>query len=86
MKTLLPYILDTIRTANVKHEVHNFDSGAIMIDIFVNDKFYVIQIYEGELGLSLNTDDIAWFDIIPDKSYIDINDFKMDFERIFETT
>ena len=83
MKKLLPDIINRLDSAKVKYEVHNFDSGAVMVDIFIKDKFYVIQIYGDEIGLSLNTEDTMPFDIIPDKSYTDANEFNIDFERIF---
>ena len=84
MKRLLPDIINKLDLAKVKYEIHNFDSGAIMVDIFINDKFYVIQIYGEEIGLSLNTEETRWFDIIPDKSFKDPNEFMAAFEKIFE--
>jgi RNAse (barnase) inhibitor barstar len=84
MKNLLPDIINRLDLAKVKYEIHNFDSGAVMVDIFIHDKLYVIQIYEDEIGLSLNTEDTMPFDIIPDKSYKDATEFKKDFGRIFE--
>lgn len=83
MKKLLPDIIDKLDKEKVKYEVHNFPSGAIMVDIFIGDKFYVIQIDGNEIGLSLNTEDTGIFDIIPDKSYTDPNAFNIDFEKIF---
>jgi hypothetical protein len=84
MKRLLPEIINKLDLAKIKYEVHNFDSGAIMVDIFINDKFYVIQIYRDEIGLSLNTEETGWFDIIPDQSFKDPNEFGAAFENIFE--
>lgn len=83
MKKLLPEIIKKLDLAKVKYEVHNFDSGAIMVDIFINDRFYVIQIYGDEIGLSLNTEETGWFDIIPDQSFKDPSGFKVEFEKIF---
>ena len=83
MKKLLPDIIKRLDIAKVKYEVHNFDSGAVMVDVFINDKFYVIQIYCDEIGLSIITEDTMPFDIIPDKSYKSVNEFNIDFEKIF---
>jgi RNAse (barnase) inhibitor barstar len=84
MRQFLTDIVNKLDTSDVKYEIHKFDSGAIMIDIFVQDKFYVVQIYKDEIGLSLNTDNTGVFDIIPDKTYKDPNEFKKDFSKIFE--
>lgn len=84
MKKLLSGIINKLDISNVKYEVHNFDSGAVMVDIFIKDKFYVVQIYGDEIGLSLNTKDTGVFDIIPDKLYKDSEEFKKDFGKIFE--
>jgi hypothetical protein len=84
MKRLLPDIINKLDLAKVMYEVHNFDSGAIMVDIFINVRFYVIQIYGDEIGLSLNTEETGWFDIIPDQSFKDPSEFKAAFEKIFD--
>ncbi len=81
MKDLFPYIIEQLDVLDVRYEVHHFDSGAVMIDIFIEDELYVIQIFESELGLSLVTEETGLFDIIPDKSYISIEEFKNDFEN-----
>lgn len=83
MKKLLPDIVNRVGTAKVKYEVHNFDSGAIMVDIFIKDKLYVIQIDGDVIGLSEVTEETGLFDVIPDKSYKDAKEFSIDFEKIF---
>ena len=80
---LLPYIVDRIQEKNVKYEVHKFDSGAVMVDIWIDEKFFVIQIDNNTIGLSLVTKDTTPFDIIPDHIYTDSSKFKADFESIF---
>ena len=81
MTHLLPYIIENIESFKLKHEIHRFDSGAIMVDIWINDKFHVVQIENKSIGLSLVTEDTA-FDIIPDVSFSDENQFKTEFEKI----
>lgn len=83
MTELLPYITDKVAEAEVKCEIHSFDSGCLMVDIWVDDRFYVIQIDGNMIGLSLVTKDTTPFDIIPDESFSDVNSFKKAFENIF---
>jgi hypothetical protein len=83
MKILLPYILETIKKLNVKHEVNFFDSGAVMVDIWHDNNLYVVQIDGDTIGLSLVTEDTTPFDIIPDQSFQDEISFKRAFEDIF---
>lgn len=82
MKELLPYIVDIIEKSKVKYEVHSFDSGAVMVDIWVDSGLYVIQI-EDTIVLSLVIEETTPFDIIPDQSFEDIDTFKRSFESIF---
>ncbi|WP_208025543.1 barstar family protein [Niastella caeni] len=79
---LLSYIVDNLERHNLKHEVHRFDSGAIMIDIWINGNFYVIQIDDNLIGQSLVTEDTTPFDIIPDISFSDEILFKSEFVKI----
>ena len=82
MKKVLTYIMNQLDLAKVRYEIHNFDSGAIMIDIWINERFYVVQMFGGEIGLSLVTENTG-FDNIPDKSFIDPNEFYKEFEKVF---
>ncbi|MFZ4796383.1 MAG: hypothetical protein ACOYMA_02750 [Bacteroidia bacterium] len=83
MKKLLPDFINKLNHENLKYEVHHFDSGAVMVEIYIKEKFYVIQIYGNEIGLSLIYEDISWFDVIPDKSFKDAQEFQKAFEEIF---
>jgi len=80
---LLLYIIENVKEYNLKHEIHRFDSGAIMVDIWINDTFYVIQIDKETVGLNLVTKDTTPFDIIPDVSFSDEIQFKKEFAKIF---
>ena len=55
-----------------------------MVDIFIGDEFYVVQIFGDEIGLSINTEETGIFDIIPDKSFKDANQFIVEFTKIFK--
>ena len=83
MKENLPLILRRLNQLNIRHEVHTFDSGAVMVDIWLNDLFYIIQIWKDQIGLSLVTKETS-FDIIPDNSYSDFEIFKEDLERLLQ--
>lgn len=83
MKKLLPYIVDTLKKSNVKYKVHSFDSGAVMVDIWIEYNFYVIQIDGETIGLSLITKETTPFDIIPDKTFKNETLFKNTFDNIF---
>ncbi|WP_162903090.1 hypothetical protein [Taibaiella koreensis] len=79
----LPYIIDRVQQAGLRYELHTFPSGAAMVDIWIEDRFYVVQIDDRIIGLSLVTDDTTWFDIIPDQSFTDPLLFQQAFEAIF---
>lgn len=83
MKHLLPYIIDRTAEHSLKYEIHHFDSGAVMIDIWSKNGFYVIQIEKERIGLSLITEPNTAFDTIPDQSFKDEKEFKNEFEKIF---
>jgi hypothetical protein len=83
MKKVLPYIVDTLKKSNVKYKVHSFESGAVMVDIWIDNDFFVIQIDGETIGLSLITKETTPFDIIPDKTFKNETLFKNAFENIF---
>ncbi len=82
MYKVLEYVSNRLGQKELKHEIHKFDSGAVMIDIWKDNQFYVVQIEDKKIGFSLVTKDTG-FDTIPDKSYNDIEEFSVDFEKIF---
>lgn len=83
LKKLVPYIVDRAEKAEAKYEVHSFDSGTVMIDIWVDNRIYVVQIDGDTIGLSLNTEETMLFDIIPNNLFKDVNTFINEFEKIF---
>ena len=66
MKIFITDLIKLFNSSNIKYEVHTFDSGALMIDFWVNDDFYCVKIYNEEFGISRITDETLLFDIIPD--------------------
>jgi hypothetical protein len=55
----------------------------MMIDIWIADRFYVIQIHGDMIGLSLITKETPLFEMTPDYSFKDARKFKKAFEKIF---
>ena len=85
MKDLLSYIVDKAETSKARYELHSFDSGAIMVDIWIDDNFYVIQIDGDIIGISLITQETISFDTIPDTTFRNASEFRTKFESIFST-
>ena len=84
MVNLLPYIVDSLKSHNTRHEIHKFASGAVMVDIWINDRFYVIQIDDKLIGLSFITENTSPFDMDPDITFSNTVEFKNEFEKIFD--
>ena len=81
MDEVLNYVSCRLGQEKIRHEIHKFDSGPVMIDIWKDDLFYVVQIEDKKIGLSLVTEDTD-FDAIPDRSYDGVKEFSIDFEKI----
>ncbi|MFT3935794.1 MAG: hypothetical protein QM726_19355 [Chitinophagaceae bacterium] len=81
LNDVLDYTIDQLTTQNIKHQIHRFDSGCVMIDIWKGRKFYCVQFEKDKLGLSLVTELID-FSTIPDKWYTNFGEFKEDLEQI----
>lgn len=84
MEKVLEYISSRLKHGGLRHEIHKFDSGAVMIDIWKDDLFYVVQIEDKGIGLSLINVDNPGFDTLPDKSYDTWDKFITDFEKILQ--
>ncbi len=81
LNEVLNYTINQLTALNIRHEIHKFDSGCIMVDIWKEDKFYCLQLEDYKAGLSLVTEDID-LSTIPDKWYTNLVEFKTDFEAI----
>ena len=82
MQIILPYIVPRFAELNIKHEVHHFDSGATMVDVWIENRFYCIQIDNHSIGLSLITPENPGFDTIPDAVFKNYDLFKSKLEAI----
>ena len=77
------YILEELEKLGIKYKVYNFDSGASMIDVWYDRKFYVIQLESESIGLSLVSKDNSGFDTIPDERFLDCEVFRKRIKEIF---
>ena len=83
LNDVLTYTINQLSTHNIRHEIHRFDSGCMIIDIWKGNAFYCLQFEDYKVGLSLVTKNID-FSTIPDKWYSNIAEFKPDFEAILQ--
>ena len=84
LNEVLNYTINQLTTLNIRHEIHRFDSGCVMIDIWKGSEFYCLQFEEDKVGLSFVTKNID-FSTIPDKWYTDLVEFKTELEKILQT-
>ena len=81
---IITYAEHYLKNKEIRYETMLFDSGALMIDIWVQNNFYVIQFDTEKIGLSQVTSETALFDIIPDRSFDTFDEFKLEFEKLFD--
>jgi hypothetical protein len=58
MKLYIDKISELIKPKEIRHEIHSFDSGAFMVDIWINYDFFCIQLFENKFGISKVTEEI----------------------------
>lgn len=80
---IITYAENYLKNKEIRYETMLFDSGSLMIDIWVQNNFYVIQFDTEKIGLSQVTSETALFDIIPDRSFYTFDEFKLEFEKLF---
>ena len=78
LNEFLTYTINQLTARNIRHEIHRFDSGCVMVDIWKEVQFYCLQLEDDKVGLSLVTEDID-LSTIPDKWYTNVVEFKTDF-------
>ncbi|WP_207434544.1 hypothetical protein [Sabulibacter ruber] len=84
MKEIVEKIIEELKlnTKIQKTDVHTFDSGAYMIDIWKDDKFYCIQLFDNKFGLS--EVDKYDFSTIPDFTYETYDEFKFNLNNMLQ--
>jgi hypothetical protein len=84
IQRLFQYTIELLKSLAIRHEYTNFDSGAVMLDVWYNKKFYVIQFdVDGYIGFSEVNDDNIGFDTIPDEKFYDEIKYKNKLKSIF---
>ena len=78
-------LLEKLTNHNIKFELNEFDSGAVMIDFWIGDQTFCVQIADNEFGWT-RIDENTGFCTIPDSGYLDWNEFKPQFEKIIKHT
>lgn len=68
-----------LRDGKFKYEIEKFNSGASMIDLEIENRFYCLQLTKNYMGISEITEEDPGFSTVPNESFIVINEFK---ERI----
>lgn len=75
--------IERLEKSSVKYDVHNLSSGVIMLDIWYNNKFYVLQFENEFIGFSeINTDEPA-FDTTPDEKFYETKKFELKITQVF---
>jgi hypothetical protein len=75
IKIIFQYTIEILKQMDIRHEFYSFSSGAIMLDIWHNDKFYVMQ-FEDYIGVSEVNDTNISFDNIPDEKFYNEIEYK----------
>ena len=86
MENILTIYNSTINVLNglsIKYMPYNFSSGAIMLDIWYNNNFYVLQFEDDFVGFSEVVDSNVAFDNIPDEKFYEARIFKEKLETVF---
>ena len=83
---LFEHTLQLLNKHSIKHQVHHFDSGAIMLDIWHKDEFFVVQFEQNSVGLSTVNKQNPGFDTIPDQVFTQQADFKKSLLQLLEKT
>lgn len=76
------YTIEELNKKSIKHAVHKFPSGVIMLDVWIGDLFYVFQFEETFIGLSEVNDENVGFDTMPDEKFYDYEEFKKKLELL----
>ncbi len=77
------WTLDFLNNLSIKHASHYFHSGAIMLDIWYGNSFYVLHFEDSFIGFSEVIDDNIGFDNIPDEKVYDLSSLKQKLESVF---
>ena len=80
----LQFVKRIVKENGGKYEEHSFDSGASIIDIWINENFIVVQFQEKQIGVSIIDNDNSDFSTIPDHTFDNAITFKKFFFEILK--
>jgi hypothetical protein len=85
-KEVYKYLVYKLNESEIRYEIHEFTSGTIMVDIWYDSFFYVVQIDKSWAGLSKIDNDDPGFDTIPNMKFFTVQEFVNKFESIFTSS
>lgn len=86
IKNQFQYTTELLNIKFIRNNHTHFPSGAIMLDIWHNNKFYVIQFdTEGYIGFSEVNEDNVGFDTIPDEKFYNEVEYKKKLNEMLVT-
>ncbi len=85
IQKLFQYTIELLKQMAVRHEYTSFPSGSIMLDVWHNDKFYVIQfVLDNYIGFSEVSDGNIGFDAIPEEVFYNDIEYKIKLNSILK--
>ncbi len=85
IKLVFQQTIALLEQLSIRHQYMDFPSGAIMLDIWHKNRFYVIQFFGDYIGVSEITNENPGFDTIPDEKFYNDNDYKIRISQILES-
>ncbi len=69
-------LIEILHLEGFRFEIEKFDSGASMIDIETNNRFFCVQLTENYAGISEITEESPEFSSIPDEHFDNAKELK----------
>lgn len=86
-KEILIFIKEKIASCGYSYEQHSFPSGAIILDVQIDETLCVIQLESDSIGISFISDQNSDFSTTPDYRFFDEEKFKNFFrERVSDSS
>ncbi|MDH7448434.1 hypothetical protein [Aquimarina sp. 2201CG14-23] len=76
-------LIAVLSSDKFKLDINKFDSGALMIDVETENRFFCIQLTKSYIGVSEITEEDPGFSSVPNKYYEDIGKFKKEINELF---
>lgn len=83
IKEIFQQTIELLNSRFIRHQYMSFPSGAIMLDIWYEGKFYVIQ-FQDYVGVSEITEENPGFDTIPDERFYTNSDYQAKLAKILQ--